>query len=497
MLPDRVARFQREAHVLASLNHPNIAHIYGFEDADGVYALVMELVEGPTLADRIAKGPIPIDEALSIARQMSEALEVAHEQGIIHRDLKPANVKVRDDGKVKVLDFGLAKALVSDGPGADLSQASTRTSDGTADGLMLGTPAYMSPEQLRGRAVDKRADIWAFGCVLYQLLTGHKAFSGNTLSDIVAAILEREPNWEAVPAETPAPISRLLRRCLEKDRKRRLRDMGDALADLEEASDPRALTVQAQPSAALLGWPGTHSILATTVVAAAIVVAAVVVANLTRPSPQSPTRFPITVSGARIVSVVPALSPDGQTLVFAACTKCDTENLDNWVAYRRQLDQLQEVPIAGVKGAYCFFFSPNGQSLGFCARDGLKKVSLAGGPPVTLYEGTVLGADWGADDSIVFALESGLWRISADGTNRQHITTPDAGTLHVGPTILPSNRVLFTVWEGMPTKGTARIAVVTPETREEQTTRAGDRPALSDHRSLDLRTRGIALGCPI
>jgi eukaryotic-like serine/threonine-protein kinase len=273
--PDRVARFRREAHLLAALNHPNIAHIYGLEDADGANALVMELVEGPTLADRIAKGPIPIDEALPIARQIAEALEAAHERGIIHRDLKPANVKVRDDGKVKVLDFGLAKAFVSDGPGTDLSQAPTRTSDRTADGQMLGTPAYMSPEQLRGLAVDKRTDIWAFGCVLYQLLTGRKAFSGNTVSDVVAAILEREPNWEAVPARTPAPISRLLRRCLDKDRKRRLRDIGDALADLEEASDPRALNVQALPSAASARLARNTLILATTVVAAAIVVAAV------------------------------------------------------------------------------------------------------------------------------------------------------------------------------------------------------------------------------
>ena len=234
---ERIARFKREAQVLASLNHPNIGAIYGFEDADGVHALVLELVDGPTLADRIANGPLPLDEALPIAKQIADGLEAAHELGIVHRDLKPANIKVRDDGTVKLLDFGLAKVHVGKGTANELSQAPTRTAEvGTRNGLLLGTPAYMSPEQIRGMAVDKRTDVWAIGCVLYEVLTGRLAFVGTSVSDVIAAILEREPNWEALPARTPIPIRRLLRRCLDKDRTKRLRDIGDALLDIEEAS---------------------------------------------------------------------------------------------------------------------------------------------------------------------------------------------------------------------------------------------------------------------
>jgi eukaryotic-like serine/threonine-protein kinase len=473
---DRLARFRREAQVLAALNHPNIAAIYGFEESNNVRALVMELIEGEDLSAQIARGPMPLADALPIARQIAEALEAAHEQGIIHRDLKPANIKVRPDGKVKVLDFGLAKAFVSDRPTPDLSQAPTRTA-ATREGLILGTPAYMSPEQARGTPVDKRTDVWAFGCVLYQVLTGREAFPGNTVSDVIAAILEREPNWEALPAQTPAPIRRLLRRCLDRDRKRRLRDMGDALADIDEAGNPRALEVQTPTSVASARLGRYTVLLATTAVAAAIVTA-LTVSNLTRPTPQPPTRFTIPAPpGAQITHAVPALSPDGRTLVFAACTKCNTEDLDDWVAYRRPLDRLQEVPIPGVKGAFFFFFSPDGRSLGFCTRDGLKKVSLAGGPPVALYDGTVLGADWGADDTIVFGSDSGLMRISAAGGKPQPITTSNPGKRHMWPTILPGGRgVLFTVWEGSPNAGIGQIAAVALETRKERILLKGSGP---------------------
>src|ERR1700675_2813035 len=233
---DRVARFQREAKVLASLNHPNIAIIYGLEHADSTHALVMELVEGEDLSQRIARGPIPINEALPIAKQIAEALEAAHEQGIIHRDLKPANIKVRPDGTVKVLDFGLAKAMDPVGSAPNLSQSPTITTPAmmTGVGMILGTAAYMAPEQARGKTVDKRADIWAFGVVLWEMLTGQRAFEGELISDVLASVLKTDPNWQALPVETPAALQRLLRRCLEKDPRRRLQAIGEARVQIDD-----------------------------------------------------------------------------------------------------------------------------------------------------------------------------------------------------------------------------------------------------------------------
>src|SRR5258706_6303748 len=233
--PDRVARFQREAQALAALSHPNIAAIYGFEQSGSVRALVMELIEGPTLADRIAKGRLPVEESLTVARQIAEALEAAHEKGIVHRDLKPANVKIRPDGQVKVLDFGLAKALDREAPQADPSLSPTLTIGATAMGVIMGTAGYMSPEQARGTAVDKRADIWAFGVVLFEMLAGRLAFVGATVSDTLAAVLKTDPDWSALPADTPAALRKLLHRCLERDRKRRLHDIADAKLEIEDA----------------------------------------------------------------------------------------------------------------------------------------------------------------------------------------------------------------------------------------------------------------------
>src|SRR5262245_4779908 len=247
--PDRLARFQREAQVVASLTPPNIAHVYGLEQADGVQALVMELVEGPTLAERVAEGPIPVVEALPIARQIAEALEAAHEQGIIHRDLKPANIKVRPDGTMKVLDFGLAKlaeatpaAAAATGP-SPLSMSPTITSPAmmTGVGVLLGTAAYMSPEQAKGRPADKRSDIWAFGCVLYEMLTGKRAFAGDEVSETLASVLAREPDWTALPTDVAPSIRTLLRRCLEKDRRRRVADISTARFAIEEAGPLSAI----------------------------------------------------------------------------------------------------------------------------------------------------------------------------------------------------------------------------------------------------------------
>src|SRR5688572_6346591 len=250
---DRLARFRREAQVLASLNHSNIGAIYGLEDTNGIRALVLELVEGPTLADRIARGRIPLDDALPIARQICEALEAAHEHGIIHRDLKPANIKLRGDGVVKVLDFGLAKVVVGDGSGPDLT---TPTVGETREGMILGAAAYMSPEQARGQAVDKRADVWAFGCVLYEMLTGQPVFAGEHVTDVLAGIIEREPDFSRLPSTTPTAIRRLLRRSLEKDRKRRLSDIADARIEIDEAlaTPAAAASAAALPKVQTRGW---------------------------------------------------------------------------------------------------------------------------------------------------------------------------------------------------------------------------------------------------
>ncbi len=238
--PERLARFSREAQLLASLNHPNIGAIYGLEDADGVRALVMELVDGPTLADRIAGGPMPLDEALPIARQIADALEAAHEQGIIHRDLKPANIKIRDDGTVKVLDFGLAKALDPIGSASSASLSPTLSIHATQAGIILGTAAYMSPEQAKGRATDKRTDVWAFGCVLYEMLAARRAFDGEDVTEIIASVVKSEPDWARLPAHVPDPIRVLLKRCLEKDRRARVSDIGVARFVLSMATHIRS-----------------------------------------------------------------------------------------------------------------------------------------------------------------------------------------------------------------------------------------------------------------
>jgi len=271
--PDRLTRFEREAQVLASLNHPNIATVYGVERAGGIHALVMELVEGDDLSQRIARGPIPLDEVLPIARQIADGLEAAHERGIVHRDLKPANIKVRDDGTVKVLDFGLAKATAAPA-GASLTgggpqHSPTFTSPAmTQMGMILGTAAYMAPEQAKGRIVDRRADIWAFGCVVYEMLTAKRAFPGEDITDTLAAIVRAEPDWTALPAATPASLRRLLRRCLEKDARQRLSSMGDARLDLNEREDPQTTAPVAPPRRSIPIWVLAGSVVAGAAVAA-------------------------------------------------------------------------------------------------------------------------------------------------------------------------------------------------------------------------------------
>jgi serine/threonine-protein kinase len=448
--PDRLARFQREAQVLASLNHPNIAHVYGLEQADGVQALVMELVEGPTLADRIAQGPIPLDEALPIARQIAEALEAAHEQGIIHRDLKPANIKVRPDGTVKVLDFGLAKALEPTGAMApSVSQSPTITSPAlmTGVGVLLGTAAYMSPEQAKGRPADKRSDIWAFGCVLYEMLTGKRAFEGEDVSDTLASVLRGEPDWSALPTET-THLTSVLQRCLEKDVKRRLRDIADVKL-LLEAPPWSHVVIRGAPSKRA-AWMWAIAVLS---LIAGGTIAALLLSSRSGTVPPRVARFEVTTSQQDLFTTDPAganvaISPDGSRLVY-------TSPGGPFHLVVRQLDQLSATPIAGSEEARDPFFSPDGQQIGFATLEDLRRVPVGGGPSIRVcrLSGVVFGgATWGPNDSIIFAQAQtggGLFRVSAAGGEPERVAAPDRTKKEMNyfrPSILPGGRaIVYTV----------------------------------------------------
>ena len=468
--PDRLARFKREAQILASLNHPNIAAIYGIEEAEGTRALVLELVEGPTLADRISKGPIPLDEALPIARQIAEALEAAHEAGVIHRDLKPANIKVRKDGTVKVLDFGLAKAL-DPNPDADPSQSPTLTAAATQMGVIIGTAAYMSPEQASGQIADKRSDIWSFGVVLYEMLTGQCLFTGETISHVLAKVLDRELDFNALPTATAPPVRRLLRRCLERKPKRRLSDMGEALIHLEEATTAQAEDSSGGAAVAPVSQPARRSQALPWV--AGIVIGGLItggaVWSLTHPATPLVSRFSIPVEGLATagLSTPLALSPDGRTLVYAAFPPGDTTRQ----LYRRLLDQVEASPIRGTEGGAGPFFSPDGEWLGFWAigERVLKKVSLAGGPPTTLTPvNDFRWASWGPDGTIVFAgggEHLGLWLVADSGGAARQIATVEEGVLrYIDPQFLPDgNGVLFTI---VAASTPTQVAVLSLETGE-------------------------------
>jgi Tol biopolymer transport system component len=463
---DRLARFQREAEVLASLNHPRIAAVYGLEDTADVKALVMELVEGPTLADRIAEGPIPIDEALSIARQIAEALEAAHEQGIIHRDLKPANIKVREDGSVKVLDFGLAKLVDTTAQSrlaqADLSASPTLTAAMTGMGVILGTAAYMSPEQARGRAIDKRSDVWAFGAVLYEMLTGARAFEGEDVTETMASVVKSTPSWSLLPADVPPQVVVLIKQCLEKDRNKRIGDIAVARFLL---SDHAALEASPAParhaSSALATFPWQRAILwvvgAVVIgMVALMVIPFVIVAWLAmmRPPEAEPiTRLQMNVAPAdqlvgstssffRPARTAIALSPDGRQVAFAG-VRGQTSQL-----FVRALDRAEATPLAGTEGASAPFFSPDGKSIGFWADNKLKKVSAAGGPATVIAEvpGLTWGASWG-EDSIFYATMAGIFKVSSGGGTPTAITKTDPAKhdRHLLPHVLPDDEaILFT-----------------------------------------------------
>ena len=448
--PERLARFQREAQVLAALNHPNIAHIHGLEESNGIRALVMELVEGPTLADRIAHGPISVAETLPIAKQIADALEAAHELGVTHRDLKPANIKVREDGMVKVLDFGLAKLAAPEASGARamaLSQAPTLTTPAaTLAGAILGTAAYMAPEQARGKAVDKRVDIWAFGVVLFEMLTGQRLFTGEEISDTLAAVLKTEPNWKALPSTTPLGLRRLLRRCLDKDPKRRLQAIGEARVQIEdllggapEEAGPPAISRALPLWQRGLPWA----------VASVLLVGLGLLSSIhfrETPPPNAPEMRTEIVTPASTDPTSFALSPDGRHIVFVASSDGPSR------LWLRPLVATAAQPLLGTEGATYPFWSPDSKSVGFFADGKLKRLDLGGGLPQALANAAPRGGAWNADGVILFARTTGspLFRVSASGGEAVAVTKLDRQTSHRFPQFLPDGRRFLFYAQGPP-----------------------------------------------
>jgi serine/threonine-protein kinase len=496
---ERLTRFQREAEILAVLNHPNIAHIHGLEKSDGTIALVMELVEGPTLSDRIAQGAISISDALPIAKQIADALEAAHEQGIIHRDLKPANIKVRPDGTAKILDFGLAKALdPSAAMPSSVSMSPTITSPAmTQAGIILGTAAYMSPEQAKGRAVDKRSDIWAFGCVLFEMLTGARPFRASrtaqagsspaipgeeveTIAETLASVIMKDPDWSLLPRQTPPAIHRLLRRCLEKDRRKRLESAADARLELDDALNNPATSVGVGPSvvpamrpARRRAWLGLN--------AAAVLVAAAIASVSTwvmfRPLPARIARLTVLPAegvrpGDPFALPDVAITPDGSRIVYTSGTVRQNQQL-----FVRSLDQLESVGIKGLNAPFSPFLSPDGTWIAYFEDAGLKKVPITGGPAIsicTFAAAGIGGGSWGDDGTIVYSLigaGAGLYRVRAEGGTPEVLIKPDPSkqeSAFLWPEFLPGSKVvLFGITAGVRTP--SRIAafdlttkVVTP-----------------------------------
>ena len=462
--PDRLARFEREARVLASLNHPNIAQIHGLEETEGTRALVLELVEGPTLAGRLEQGPIPLDEVLSIARQIALALQAAHEAGVIHRDLKPANVKVRADGTVKVLDFGLAKALdtaPAPAPDADPLQSPTLTASVTrmGGGLILGTPAYMSPEQAEGQPTDTRGDLWSFGVVLYEMLAGERLFSGETVAQVLARVIDRELDLSVLPPSTPRPVRRLLGRCLERDRRRRMRDAGEAISDLETAATPPETSPEAATGASASPLRGWRARVAWAVAGLALGCFAAATTFWTlAPAPEPPAvrRLTLELPSAMARGSGFALSPDGSTLAYVG-RGADGRTRQLLV---RRLDEADAQPLAGTEGAVDPFFSPDGAWIGFFSFPGppgpseriqyrwtLKKTPARGGAPVTLAENVpALRGSWGDDDRIVFGGMGGLLRVPAAGGTPEAVLpagTVPALAMCSAPHVLPGSAALL------------------------------------------------------
>jgi len=495
---ERMTRFEREAKVLASLNHPNIASIYGLEDSETTHALVMELVEGPTLADRIRQGPIPIEEAVPIAKQICDALEYAHERGIVHRDLKPANVKVTVDDAVKVLDFGLAKAIEGDAASADVSNSPTMSRMATLAGILLGTAAYMSPEQAKAKPVDRRADIWAFGCVLYEMLTGKMAFRGESVTDTLAAVIKEDADWSQLPAATPMRVRVLLQRCLQKDPKQRLRDIGDARISLEEV-----LSGPQDPAFSLAARPTEHRLLPW---AAAFFVAGVALAGVTvwilKPTLSRPvTRAVITLPpGQRLAGLAQpavALSPDGSHLAYVATTiqPGGTQQI-----YVRAMDSLESKALPGTEGGVGPFFSPDGQWLGFFADGKLKKVPVSGGAPITVGDAAYPGgAAWDDRGMIVFIPTTAfnLQQVSDSGGAPQPLTHPGKNTNRQRwPDFLPGGKAVLYSFGGT-TMVNAQVGVQLIGTGEQRKlVQAGSHPRYAPSGHLVYSQGGSLMAVP-
>ena len=460
--PDMLVRFRREARLLAALNHPNIGAIYGFEVEGDVHAIILELIEGDTLADRIRLGPLPPKTALAIALQIADALDAAHSKGIVHRDLKPTNVKITSDAVVKVLDFGLAKIASGHHDSEDAQPGSTAlTLDGTGFGTILGTPAYMSPEQARGENVDKRTDIWAFGCVLYQMLTGRNAFAREGIVATLAAIAESEPDLSLLPTSTSPGVRRLLERCFEKDPKRRLRDVADGIALLDEQVNPSSGLIKPTKR----NWPASLKWWAS----AGILFAAISAAILLHSRPDAPSGSSAVVrtsivlpQGSKLVSgtreLPLAVAPDGSRIAYVA------EKDGHRLLYVREMSGLEPRAIPGTEDAHHPFFSADSQSIGYFAGGSLQRIAVSGGAPQRICDiaSTSLGASWGRNHTIVFALSgSDLMRVSDSGGTPQPIegTKPAAW-----PEILPDDKtILFTTggsaFATIPIAGGARHVV--------------------------------------
>ena len=479
---ERIARFQREAKVLALLNHPNIAAIYGFEEADKKKFLVMELVEGETLADRLKRGALTVEEALDIGKQMAEALEAAHERGVIHRDLKPANVKITPEGKVKVLDFGLAKAMAGESSPSptEIANSPTITADFTRPGVVLGTAAYMSPEQARGKPLDKRTDIWSLGCILFEALTGIRLFGGETTSDAIGAILHKEPDWSLLPAGTPPTVHLLLRRCLAKDRQRRIRDAGDARVDIEMAIADPTSSVLLLAGAAVAGSmrrKGRRVLIPSAILCSTLLVGlalgwgaclgwkSAVPAPVLRFQVDAPAPFELSAGHGEKLNHF-ALSPGGTLLAFIA------EHDGTSRLFLRDFAEREARALPGTESGEAPFFSPDGRWVGFFASGKLMKVPVGGGPPLTICDATGGFAAWLEDSTIIFTTLGGrsLLRVDERGGSPKQLAVAGPGlraqegeqlllgfqTLHAVP---GADYVLAGVWDGTTIEDYVLVAV--------------------------------------